>query len=240
MTQWEKCTYSMKCAQTYSCWQTTSLPSVKLPYIHFFVRWLYFRCICRWCTMHSCFRTRAQSAADGCCDGGFVSGLSNRRGTLHYVHCRLGQHIIFNVVLLHWMHRDGTGTRIACAMCIEIELCGNRVLRVDSNSVHGCIHRRTLEQFYLSESIFGMNSLKLGVQTKRMTGRDAGMQWMSCAISYVFFFFLSSLYIHNDGRRRFSFFGFCLCTPIYTLAIWTGAKIFCCDCKLLRSKCSIL
>lgn len=85
MTQWEKCTYSMKCAQTYSCWQTTSLPSVKLPYIHFFVRWLYFRCICRWCTMHSCFRTRAQSAADGCCDGGFVSGLSNRRGTLHYV-----------------------------------------------------------------------------------------------------------------------------------------------------------
>lgn len=102
------------------------------------------------------------------------------------VHCRLGQHIIFNVVLLHWMHRDGTGTRIACAMCIEIELCGNRVLRVDSNSVHGCIHRRTLEQFYLSESIFGMNSLKLGVQTKRMTGRDAGMQWMSCAIFSFF------------------------------------------------------
>lgn len=130
MTQWEKCTYSMKCAQTYSCWQTTSLPSVKLPYIHFFVRWLYFRCICRWCTMHSCFGTRAQSAADGCCDGGFVSGLSNRRGTLHYVPaCTLSFGAAHNIqcctVALDAPRRHGHTYSMCNVHRVAIEFCAS-------------------------------------------------------------------------------------------------------------------
>lgn len=141
-----------------------------------------------------------------------------------------------------WLHI----AHITCAMCIEIELCGIRVLHVESNFAHGCIHRRTLEPILPSLFLAWTLplSLKLGVQTEWMSERDAGMQWMSCAIrtvffssSFFFFFSLFMIMVADASRSSVSFFY----VNLYGRSMWTRAKIFCCGCvSCLRSKCFIL